>query len=271
MGEPCARFNLHRGQGTGPPPFYGREPLKHVSPARGGRSSTELNVAAVLAAFLITVLEMTEVVALVFALGADQRTIRSGALGAAAGTAVVGGLALGFGAVLIAFPREALLWASAVALAAFGVFLFRSTVRSYRRAHAPVPASSLHPTLQFAGGFSVGVVESVEAVIVLLAIAAAGYGLSALVGAGLGGVLLLGSAAVLHERIRRLKVPPLKLAATSLLFAFAVFWSGEALQFPWPYADLSLIPLFLVAVGLVRLGVWLAERPTPAVPVETKG
>ncbi|HYK93426.1 MAG TPA: hypothetical protein VEY07_05225 [Thermoplasmata archaeon] len=235
-----------------------------------GRTPTELNAAAVLAAFLITVLELTEVVALVFALGADQRSVRSGAMGAAAGTAVVGGIALGFGAVIVAFPRSDLLWASAVVLAAFGVFLFRSTVRSYRRSHHPASASAVHPTLQFAGGFSVGVVETVEAVIVLLAIAAAGYGLSALVGAAAGGGVLLVTAAVLHDRIRRIKVPQLKLAATSLLFAFAVFWVGEAVNFPWPYTDLSLIPLFLVALALVRAGVWIIERRPAPVPVQTK-
>ena len=224
-----------------------------------------------MAAFLITVLEMTEVVALVFALGADQRSLRSGAMGAAAGTAVVGGLALGFGAVIVAFPRSDLLWVSAVVLGAFGVFLFRSTLRSYRRAQRPGSAPALHPTLQFAGGFSVGAVESIEAVIVLLAIAAAGFGLSALVGAGVGGVLLIAAAAVLHDRIRRLKVPPLKLVATSLLFAFAVFWVGEAAGLPWPYADLSLVPLFLIALGLVRTAVWVLAPPPATVPIETKG
>ncbi len=228
-------------------------------------------MAAVVGAFLITVLEMTEVVALVFALGADHTSVRSGALGAVSGTALVGALALGFGALLLDVPRGDLLWVSAIVLAGFGVFLLRSTLRTYRRLHRPAPPSSAHRTLQFAGGFSVGVVESVEAVIVLLAIAAAGFGWSALLGAALGGALLVGSALVLQEQIRRIKVPPLKLAATGLLFAFAVFWGGEALGLSWPYDDLSLIPLFLVAVGAVRLGLWAATRDAGRIPVEPKG
>ncbi len=214
---------------------------------------------------------MTEVVALVFALGSDRRALRSGAVGAASGTAVVAAIALGFGSLLIALPRDLLLLPAAIALAGFGVFLFRSTLRSYRRAHGPSPPSPAHRSVEFAGGFSVGVVEAVEAVIVLLAIAAAGYGLSALIGAGLGGGVLLASAFVLHERIRRIKLPLLKLAATGLLFTFAVFWSGEALGVVWPYDDLSLLPLFLVAVTLVRLGVWTAERSSARLPVEPKG
>ncbi|HYB77667.1 MAG TPA: hypothetical protein VEE83_03170, partial [Thermoplasmata archaeon] len=91
---------------------------------------------ALAAAFLITVLEMTEVVALVFALAADHSTVRHGALGAVGGTSLVAAIALGFGAVLIAFPRDYLLWGSAVVLAAFGIFLFRSTLRTYRRRRA---------------------------------------------------------------------------------------------------------------------------------------
>ncbi len=252
--------------------MYDGQPLKRSPRTRLGGKPAEINVAATVAAFLITVLEMTEVAALVFALGAEHASVRSSAIGAVSGTAVVAALALGFGAVIIAFPRSDLLWASAVVLAAFGVFLFRSTLRSYRRAHHPGPPTAGHATLQFAGGFSVGAVESVEAVIVLLAIAAAGYGASALIGAVLGGAVLVASAAVLHERIRRIKVPRLKLVATGLLFAFAVFWAGEALGFPWPFADLSLVPLFGAAVGLVRVAVWAAERPgrPEGVPVEPK-
>ena len=230
----------------------------------------ELYGPAVIAAFLITVLEMTEVVALVFALGADHVSIRAGAQGATAGTAVIAVAALGFGALIIKLPRADLLWGAAVVLAGFGVFIFRSTLRSYRRAHAPPSPGIAQPTLQFAGGFSVGVVEAVETVIVLLALAAAGYGLSAIVGAVAGGVLLVGVAAGLHDRIRRIKVPPLKLVATGLLFAFAVFWGGEAAGVPWPYADLSLLPLFLVALVLARGTIGLLERPS-TLRIENKG
>ncbi|MCI4336545.1 MAG: hypothetical protein L3K17_05040, partial [Thermoplasmata archaeon] len=82
------------------------------------------------------VLELTEVVAIVFALSADATSIRAGAEGAVVGTAVVAGLALGFGAAIIALPEGYLRWGAAVTLAAFGVFLFRSTLKSYRRARS---------------------------------------------------------------------------------------------------------------------------------------
>lgn len=218
---------------------------------------------ALLVAFVITLLEMTEVVALVFALSADARTIAHGALGAVGGTTTVALVALGFGALLIAFPRTDLLWASAIVLTGFGAFLFRSTLKTYRRERATAAGGSppVHrPVVQFAGGFSVGAIEATEAVVVLLALAAAGYGVSAIVGAVAAGVVLVGATAVVHERIRRIKVPWLKLGATGLLFAFAAFWFGEAVPFAWPGSDLFLIVLFVAGVVLVRAGVEVGLR-----------
>jgi uncharacterized membrane protein len=232
----------------------------------------DLYFPAVAAAFLITVIEMTEVVALVFAFSSEHGTVRHGALGAISGTAVVAGITLLSGLALLALPRSWLLWSSAVVLAAFGIFLFRSTLKSYRRlAAGPPPGgpSASSRTLQFAGGFSVGVVEAVETVIVLIALAAAGYGVSAIVGAVVGGVLLVGVAAVMHERVRKIKVPTLKVVATSLLFAFALFWGGEAYGVRWPGADLILIPFVAVGIIVVRSVVGVLAPRT--MPVETKG
>ena len=224
----------------------------------------EVYVPALIAAFLITVLEMTEVVALVFALAADHTTVRHGALGAVGGTAVVSAIALGFGAILIAFPRSYLLWGSAFVLAAFGVFLFRSTLKTYRKrragAAAAPSASTGQSAAQFAGGFSVGAVESTETVIVLLALAAAGYGFSALIGAVLGGALLVAVAFVVHDRIRRIKVPWLKVGGTAVVFSFALFWGGEAAGVAWPGGDLILLVFVAVAILLVRGGVGLVMR-----------
>ena len=234
----------------------------------------ELYLPALAVAFLITVLEMTEVVALVFALAADHSTVRHGALGAVGGTAVVSALALGFGALILAFPRAYLLWGSAVVLAAFGGFLFRSTLKTYRSRRLG-PNGSTVPTTgqtvaQFAGGFSVGAVESTETVVVLLALAAAGYGLSAIVGAVLGGALLVIVAILVHDRIRRIKVPWLKLGATAVVFSFALFWGGEAAGVSWPGGDLILLLFVFLGVLIVRGGVGVvlgATRATTPPPV----
>ncbi len=223
---------------------------------------------ALLAAFLITLLEMTEVVILVVAVSAEHPSARTGATGAVAGVGVVSLLAAGVGALLGAFAHLYLLWVSGILLAAFGIFLFRSTLRSYRRAVHPAqgngPSSEPAGAVQFGTGFTVGSVEAVEAVIVLLAITAAGYGLSALLGALAAGVILVVLALLVHERLRKVKVPWLKLLGTSMLFTFAGFWFGEALGVAWPGSDLFLVPLFILSVLIVRGAVQLGMKPAPS-------
>ncbi len=228
-----------------------------------------LDLGALLVALVITIVEMTEVVAVVFALGAEAGTIRHGAMGAIVGTAAIALLALGSGAALLALPRAALLCGAAATLVAFGVFLFRGTIRAYRRARSAAPppsdASRAGRHASFAGGVAVGAVEATEAAIVLLALAAAGDGSSAIVGALIGGAALVATAALVHERIRRIKVPLLRLGATSMLFAFAVFWAGEAAGLYWPFDEVALVPLFLLSLLVVRGAVEVALRRAPRV------
>ncbi|HEV2166905.1 MAG TPA: hypothetical protein VGS23_08035 [Thermoplasmata archaeon] len=214
---------------------------------------------AFLAALVITIVEMTEVAAVVFALGSDGQSLGHGAAGAVAGTGVVAFVAVGFGALLVALPQSYLLWGASILLFAFGVFLFRSTLRSYRRsrAAATTPGQAAHAVgdarvLQFGGGFAVGAIEATEAVIVLIALAAAGYGFSAIVGALVGGAALVVAALLVHQQIRRIKVPTLKLGATAMLFTFAVFWGGEAARVNWPGADLILVAIFVGSLLVVR-------------------
>ncbi len=230
---------------------------------------------ALLLSFLITVLELTEVVAIVYALGAGRKSLRHGALGSASGVAVVGAAGLVVGVGLSRIPVDYTLIAGAVLLYAFGFFLLRSTVKTYfkeaKKARGIVDSGSGHEEGEnlsdhalFAAAFSVGAVETTEAVIVLVAVAAGGYGWEALVGFAAGAILLLSLGIALHERIRRIKVPPLKWIATSLLFTFAVFWTLESLvsagKLSWPSLgglppDILILPIFVVALGCVKAAV----------------
>jgi Ca2+/H+ antiporter, TMEM165/GDT1 family len=228
-----------------------------------------LYLPAVLAAFLITVLEMTEVVILVIAVSADHPTARPGATGAVAGVAIVSAIAIGVGAAIDLIPHDYLLYASAALLAGFGVYLFRSTLRSYRRAALPPgsgPPGKFAGAVQFGTGLTSGAVEAVEVVVVLLGITAAGYAFSAIVGALVGGAILIVLALLVHERLRRIKVPWLKLLGTSMLFTFATFWFGEAVGVTWPGSDLFLVPLFVVSLVLARAAVGAGMRLTPPRP-----
>lgn len=224
-----------------------------------------VDLAAVALAFVLTIIEMTEIVALVFALGSDRDSHRHAVAGAVVGVAGVSAIAAVVGVGLAALPRGPLLGGAAVTLALFGVFLFRSTLRTYRKARHPAqPAHSTGRSVPFFGGLTAGAVETTEVVIVLVALSAGGHGTSALLGALLAAGVLIVIAAIVHERVRRIKVPTLKLGATGALFAFATFWAGEAVGFPWPgpgaWADLWLVPLFLAGVGLVRLLIYADAR-----------
>jgi uncharacterized membrane protein len=233
-----------------------------------------VDVAALLLAFTLTIIEMTEVVALVFAIGAEGGALRPAALGAVTGVAGVSVVAAVLGVGLEALPRAPLLAGAAVTLFLFGIFLYRSTRKAYRRARAPpAPAPPSKAGVHFAGGATVGAVEATEVVVVLVALAAGGNGFSALIGAVLAGALLVAIALVVHERIRRIKVPTLKFGATSALFAFSVFWGSEAAGVQWPgpasYADLWLLPLFLASAGVIEVLLRLDARWHP--PVGAKG
>jgi uncharacterized membrane protein len=247
---------------------------------------------ALLVAFLITVLELTEVVAIVYALGSASRSMRQGVLGAVSGVVFVSLLALVTGVAIEQFASQAetiLLVVSAVLLWGFGVVLFRSTVKSYfkeavkkkeggeKESHSIVDEFSSKAL--FSGGFSVGAVETLEAVIVLLALTGAGFGMEAMTGFVAGCCLLLALGYILHDRIRKVKVPPLKWIGTTLLFTFALFWSGESMEdagwFNWPtfgtqVTDIVLAPIFVVVLVVVWFAVQyrvkqrLAETPAPS-------
>lgn len=227
---------------------------------------------ALIVAFLITVLELTEVVAIVYALGASAEDMRPGIHGALSGVALVGLVALATGVAIAHFLGPVTLYlliVSALLLWGFGFFLLRSTVKTYfREAKKHLPTASrdtagedLSSKALFSGGFSVGSVETLEAVIVLLALTAGGYGLEALLGFLAGGALLATLGYLLHENIRKVKVPQMKWIGTSLLFTFAVFWTGEALVdqgvFAWPSlgplpVDLLILPILGVALLIIR-------------------
>jgi Ca2+/H+ antiporter, TMEM165/GDT1 family len=235
-----------------------------------------LYLPALLAALLITLLEMSEVLALVFALAGEGASVRPGALGALLGIAVVAAIALVAGAALIALPRPELLGAAALVLFGFGAFLLRSTLRAYRRHRFPEVAARYPDrpvgAVPFAGGLTAGLVESTEAAIVLLALSAAGYGSSALVGALAAGVALAIAAALVHQQIRRVKTRWLKWVGAALLFTYGTFWAGEALGVAWPGSDLALVPIFVVAFLAVRgaIELQLAHEARARAPVSRR-
>ncbi|MDE1822315.1 MAG: hypothetical protein KGJ23_15525 [Euryarchaeota archaeon] len=230
---------------------------------------------SLLTAVLITVLELTEVVAIVYALGAGSKTMRPGLAGAVGGVGFVGAIALGVGYGLTRASQvneTYTLLAGALILWFFAFFLLRSTFKTYlredRKKRGVGGAGPVHhdegltPKALFATAFSVGAIETLEAVVVLIGLVAAHQVWEAVVGALVGGAILVTLGVLLHERIRKMKVPPLKWIATSLLFTFAIFWSMEAmgdLKIIWfpptihgVAIDILLVPLFVADLLAVR-------------------
>lgn len=228
---------------------------------------------ALLTAFVITLLELTEVVAIVYALGATAHSLRPGLTGACGGVAVVGAFGIVAGIALTQVPQAYTLAVGAVILWSFGFFLLRSTFRTYvreerKRLGRPSPVAEpddrgLSPRQLMGVGFSVGAIEALEAVVVLIGISVGGFPWEAVVGAIVAGGVLVALGLALHQNIRKLKVPPLKWATTSLLMTYASFWTleflGEEGRIPWPSSvaglppDVLLIPIFFAVLLVVRV------------------
>jgi uncharacterized membrane protein len=243
--------------------------------------------AAVGTAFLVALIEMTDVFALVYALGAGARSMRPGLQGATGGVAVVAliGIVIGSGLSLAQteFSEAAIHVTATVVLWGFGVVLFRSTLKSYiqearKQAGRPTPKKTFRDPGSMTWseltilGFTVGATETFEAVVPLLALSAQGMAPEAIVGGILGGLVLVPIGWVLRERVKRIKVPPLKWVTTSAVFAFAAQWTFEALVevgatplSPNTSAfELALfIPPFLIAALLVTRGtieLWVRDE-----------
>lgn len=241
-------------------------------------------------AFLVALIEMTDVFALVYALGAGVKTMRPGLLGAVGGIAVVCVIGVAIGASLNLaqqeFSEAVVHGLATIVLWGFGFVLLRSTLKTYVQEarkkqgtsgpkKAYPPPSSMTSTELTVTGFTVGLTETFEAMVPLLGFAALGYAPEAVVGGVLGGLVLVPIGYVLEERVKRIKVPTLKWVTTSLLLAFAAQWSFEALVeigiTPLPSTEspfvLSLfIPPLIVASLLIVRGIielWVRSLVPP--------
>lgn len=232
---------------------------------------------ALLSAFFITLLEMTDVVALVYALGAGARSMRPGLVGAVGGVALVSVVAIAVGLALVGIPDALTHAVGTVIIWGFSFVLLNSTFKTYRREaqrkagqkvqkkEHPPPEALTNRDLVVTG-FAVGCGETIEAAIPLLALSATSGSSPVVVGALFAGVVIIVAAYFLHEHIKRIKIPLMKWVATSLLFAFAMLWTLETLgnltviYFPVYWGsiptDILLIPFLIFTLGMVRYAVY---------------
>ncbi len=203
-----------------------------------------INVAILLAALGITVLEMSEATAVGMALYADSRNI------SAYGAVTLGVLTVFIPTMLVGsyitfLPIFFVRIVSATLLLYFGQRLARSARRAFRFQRNGPSGNGKHEENErgvIATAYSVGLVEAFEAAIVLVALFPENYD-STGIGLLSGVVLVIISAYILRSQIRKVKQATVKTAVSAILLSFAAFWYLESAV---PLNDFLLIPLFAV-------------------------
>jgi len=199
-----------------------------------------------LAAFGITLLELTEASAVGLALYADSRDAKA-FLWVALGVLVVFIPTIFVGKAIALLPVFWVRIIAATFLLYFGLRLSRSARRSALRAiQAKTSGNTVAEEHYEKGimstGFSVGVVEAFEAAIVLVALIPISF-VSALSGAFVGILIVIIGTFILRTQVRKLKQAYMKIFVSSLLLSFSTFWYIESLV---NVNDLLLIPLFFI-------------------------
>lgn len=233
--------------------------------------------AAVLAAFLASLVEAVEALTIVLAVG-FVRGWRPALLGTAAGLAVLAIIVIALGPALRIVPLHALQLAIGILLLLFGMRWLRKAIL---RAASVIPlhdeaaafgheTAALRAAARQSRGWDVVaivtalkaiVVEGLEVVFIVIAVGAtSGLLLPASFGAVAACLLVAMLGLALHRPLARVPENMLKFAVGVLLSAFGLFWIGEGLALPWPGEDLA-IPVLIAVVFLTALtGVVMSRR-----------
>lgn len=209
----------------------------------------DYNIAILLAALGITVLEMSEATAVGMALYADSKAISAyGAVTLGVVTVFIPTMLVGNYIDLLPIFYVRII--SATLLLYFGQRLAKSARRAFNfQRNGPGGSAKQEESEKgiLATAYSVGVVEAFEAAIVLVALFPENYDSTA-VGLGAGLVLVVLAAYLLRTQIRKVKQATVKTAVSAILLSFAAFWYAESFI---SINDLALIPLFAVFYVLV--------------------
>ncbi|HUI01287.1 MAG TPA: hypothetical protein VLX56_06630 [Nitrososphaerales archaeon] len=208
-----------------------------------------------LAAMGITTLEVVETAAVALALYAHSGR---GAvfLFSAMGTAAVFGPMFVLGALIALLPGYIVEVTAGVLLLYFGLRLVRSGRRAVVNARRGGARSESFEKGELVTAFSVGAVEAFEAAIVLVGLLPMSFQSTVLGMAGGIGVVVV-SAYVLRDQVRKVKQADMKIVVSALLLSFSTFWFVDVVT---PLDEIALVPLFAVYAAAVYL---FANRPSP--------
>ena len=232
---------------------------------------------AVTTAFVSSLVEAVEALTIVLAV-ASVRGWRPAATGALAGLALLVVIVLALGPLLGRVPMHVFQLLIGVLLLLFGMRWLR---KAFLRAAGVIAlhdeafafatetealrdlAHRNEARLDWLAGlasFKAVVLEGLEVVFIVIAIGA-GRGLlgAASLGALAACLVVIAIGVVIHRPLQQVPENTLKFAVGVMLSAFGVFWTGEALDVPWPgedFAILAFAALFLIvalaAVALIR-------------------
>jgi uncharacterized membrane protein len=208
-----------------------------------------LDPAIFLAAMGITLLEISEAAAVALALYAEGGP--RAFIYVSAGSALVLIITFFIGKEIALLPILLIRLIAGVLLLYFGLRLSSSARRAVLKARkGGVSKEEKIEKGLFYTGFSVGAVEAFEAAIVLVALIPIDYN-STLWGLLSGLIVVIIGTALLRAQVRKIKQANMKIAVSSLLLSFSVFWFLEAFIVNIP--DYILIPLFAIFFAIVYI------------------
>lgn len=196
----------------------------------------------ILAAFGITLLELSEAGAVAMIYQAAYRNLKP--IGyAVAGVTTVMVPTFVLGSYISLIPLDYVLFAASFILFYFAYKLLRSARRGFRRIKKGQEDEKIEG---LAVVYTVSVTESVEAALVIISLMPRSYS-SSLLGFSAAAVAVIGLAAALRSQIMRIRLPHLKLVLSALLFSLGTVWLAEVFT---NVTDLLIPLLFLAYLGI---------------------
>ena len=225
----------------------------------------------VVAAFLASLVEFVEALTVVLAVGV-VRGWRGALMGSGAALLVLLAISATVGQALTHTPLDALQLAVGALLLLFGMRWLRKAIlraAGVIALHDEAAVYTQHSQalnqlggtgarwdkVAFATAFKITMLEGIEVVFIVIALATGGIGLLVPASAGALAALIvvvtLGVA--VHRPLSRIPENMLKFLVGVLLSAFGTFWFAEGLGFAWPGKDWSILGLiagFLIAAAI---------------------
>ena len=201
-----------------------------------------------LAAMGITLLEISEASAVGLAISSEAGN--KVFLYVSLGVIIVLVIAFAVGQEIAKLPILYVRLVAGVLLLYFGLRLARSARRAILRSRktSTEGKENLEKGI-FYTAFTVGLVESFEASIVLVVLIPMNFD-SSLYGMILGLVIVVIGTVILKSQVRKIKQANMKVIISALLLSFSTFWFSESV---FRLSDLWLIPFFAIFAILVYL------------------